>query len=63
VRVLASGGLLDAPSSAAFGAIEGDRRHVYVTASAFSRTLGLQPATPHPALLVADVQIGGLPLP
>ncbi|MEY4544529.1 MAG: hypothetical protein RL685_724 [Pseudomonadota bacterium] len=63
VRVLASGGLLDAPSSAAFGAIEGDRRHVYVTASAFSRTLGLQSGTPHPALLVADVLVPGLPLP
>lgn len=63
VRVLAQGGLLDAPSSAVFGATQADRRQVYVTASAFSRTLGLQPGTPRPALLVADVQTPGLPLP
>lgn len=63
VRVLAQGGLLDAPSSAVFGATRGDRRQVYVTASAFSRTLGLQPGTPRPALLVADVSTPGLPLP
>lgn len=63
VQVLAQGGLLDAPSSAVFGATRSDRRQVYVTASAFSRTLGLQPGTPRPALLVADVQTPGLPLP
>ncbi len=63
VRVLAQGGLLDAPSSAVFGATRRDRHQVYVTASAFSRTLGLQPGTPQPALLVADVHTPGLPLP
>lgn len=63
VRLLAQGGLLDAPSSAVFGATREDRRQVYVTASAFSRTLGLQEGEPRPALLVADVQTPGLPLP
>jgi sugar lactone lactonase YvrE len=63
VRLLAQGGLLDAPSSAVFGATQADRRQVYVTASAFSRTLGLQDGEPRPALLVADVQAPGLPLP
>ncbi|HKO93527.1 MAG TPA: hypothetical protein VJU61_20375, partial [Polyangiaceae bacterium] len=63
LRILAQGGLLDAPSSVVFGATEGDRFEMYVTSSAFSRTLGLQPGEPHPALLVAPVRAPGLPLP
>jgi sugar lactone lactonase YvrE len=63
LRVLASGGLLDAPSSVAFGATSSDRHTLYLTSSAFSRTLGLQPGVPQPALLTLDVSTPGLPLP
>ena len=63
LRVLASGTPLDAPSSVAFGATRGDRRTLYVTSSAFSRTLGFQPGTPQPALLTLRVSTPGLPLP
>jgi hypothetical protein len=63
VRILAQGGLLDAPSSVVFGATPQDRSEMYLTSSAFSRTLGLQPGDPHPALLVTPVRTPGLPLP
>jgi sugar lactone lactonase YvrE len=63
VRILAQGGLLDAPSSAVFGATEADRHLLYVSSSAFSRTLGLQPGTPHPALLETRVDTPGVRLP
>jgi sugar lactone lactonase YvrE len=61
-RVLAQGGLLDAPSSLVFGTTSGDRHQLYLMSSAFSRTLGLQPGTPAPALLRAPVTTPGLPL-
>jgi len=63
VRVLSSGGPLDAPSSVVFGATPRDRHTLYVSSSAFSRTLGLQPGTPAPALLTLRVATPGLPLP
>jgi sugar lactone lactonase YvrE len=63
VQILATGGLLDAPSSAVFGATDADRHQLYVSSSAFSRTLGLQPGTPHPALLSTRVETPGLRLP
>lgn len=63
LTTLGQGGLLDAPSSLVFGAGPGDRRRLYLTSSAFSRTLGLQPGTPRPALLVAPVRTPGEPLP
>lgn len=63
IEQLAQGGVLDAPSSIVFGTTRRDRRQMYVTSSAFSRTLGLQPGTPAPALLTRRVRIGGLPLP
>src|SRR6188768_261367 len=62
VRVHAQGGLLDAPSSVVFGVTRRDRDELYLMSSAFSRTLGLQPGTPHPALLSLRVGTPGLPL-
>lgn len=63
LRVLRSGGLLDAPSSVAFGATPQDKHTLYLTSSAFSRTLGFQPGVPQPALLTLRVSTPGLPLP
>lgn len=63
LRVIESGGLLDAPSSVAFGATRHDKHTLYLTSSAFSRTLGLQPGTPQPALLTLRISTPGLPLP
>lgn len=48
---LAQGGLLDAPSSIAFEPRHEAHGQFWLTSSAFSRTLGLQPGTPRPALL------------
>ncbi|HET7545417.1 MAG TPA: SMP-30/gluconolactonase/LRE family protein [Polyangiaceae bacterium] len=62
IRVRAQGGLLDAPSSVVFGATWRDRNELYLMSSAFSRTLGLQPGSPHPALLSLHVATPGLPL-
>lgn len=63
VHVLHTGGHLDAPSSVVFGATHADKHTLYTTSSAFSRTLGLQPGTPAPALLTSRVSTPGLPLP
>ena len=63
ITTVASGGLLDAPSSVVFGAAPRDRHSLYLTSSAFSRTLGLQPGTPQPALLTSRAGTPGLPLP
>lgn len=63
LRVLRSGGLLDAPSSVVFGATPQDKHTLYLTSSAFSRTLGFQPGVPQPALLTLRVSTPGLPLP
>lgn len=49
--VLGQGGLLDAPSSFVFGGTHADRHRLYLVNSAFSRTLGLVPGVPRPALL------------
>ena len=62
VRLQAHGGLLDAPSSVVFGATQRDRDQLYLMSSAFSRTLGFQPGTPHPALLTVRVATPGLRL-
>jgi sugar lactone lactonase YvrE len=62
LRVLRSGGLLDGPSSLVFGATRRDKHVLYVTSSAFSRTLGLQPGAAQPALLTLPVSTPGLPL-
>jgi sugar lactone lactonase YvrE len=63
VETVASGGALDAPSSVVFGATHQDKQVLYISSSAFSRTLGLQPGTPHPALLKLTGAGPGLPLP
>ena len=63
IETLASGGLLDGPSSIVFGATEFDRHTVYVTSSAFLRAFGFQAGTPEPAILEARVRHGGLGLP
>jgi sugar lactone lactonase YvrE len=63
ITVLATGGLLDGPSSVVFGATEEDRHTLYITSSAFSRAFGFKPGTPHPALLRTPVDHVGLPLP
>lgn len=63
ISTVASGGLLDAPSSVVFGATRRDKHSLYLTSSAFSRTLGLQPGTPRPALLTWRSGTPGLPLP
>ncbi|MET0592255.1 MAG: SMP-30/gluconolactonase/LRE family protein [Polyangiaceae bacterium] len=62
ITVLAEGGDLDGPSSIVFGATQSDKHKMYVTSSAFSRWLGFQTGTPHPALLRANSK-QGLPLP
>jgi len=62
VRLQVRGGLLDAPSSVVFGASQRDRDQLYLMSSAFSRTLGFQPGTAHPALLTVRVATPGLPL-
>jgi sugar lactone lactonase YvrE len=51
VRRRVQGGLLDGPSSVAFGATKNDRDQLYLMSSAFSRTLGFQAGIPRPALL------------
>jgi sugar lactone lactonase YvrE len=63
LSVLSQGAPLDAPSSLVFGATHSDRHTLYLTSSAFSRTLGLQPGTPTPALLSLGISTPGLPLP
>ncbi len=63
VEVLFTGGLLDSPSSVAFGRRRQDDRTLYVASSAFLRTFGLQPGTPAPALLKTNVGEEGLELP
>jgi len=62
VRRRAQGGLLDGPSSVVFGASKRDRDQLYLMSSAFSRTLGFQAGTPHPALLRMRAVAPGLPL-
>lgn len=58
LKELAEGGLLDAPSSIAFQQGHGSCKQFFLTSSAFSRTLGLQPGTPQPALLQGQVTRG-----
>jgi sugar lactone lactonase YvrE len=63
IETLATGGLLDGPSSFVFGATPFDRHTVYVTSSAFLRAFGFQAGTPEAAILEAHVRHGGLNLP
>lgn len=63
ITILGEGGLLDGPSSFAFGTRGNDKHTLYLTSLSFSRAYGFQPGTPHPALLRMDVTHKGLPLP
>jgi sugar lactone lactonase YvrE len=63
IETLATGGLLDSPSSFVFGQTFFDHSEVYVTSSAFLRAFGFQAGTPMPAILRARVRNGGLELP
>jgi sugar lactone lactonase YvrE len=63
VHVVATGGLLDGPSSVVFGDTRADKHTLYVASSAFSRAFGFQTGTPHPALLTQHVEREGLRLP
>jgi sugar lactone lactonase YvrE len=63
VRVIAQGGLLDGPSSFAFGVAPCDRHTLYLTNFAISRATGAQPGVPHPAILSLRVSTPGLALP
>jgi sugar lactone lactonase YvrE len=63
VGVLAEGGLLDGPSSLAFGADRADRKTLFLTNFAISRASGTQPGDPHPGILSLEVGRAGLPVP
>ncbi len=62
ISVLAEGGLLDGVSSVAFGTRPRDRKTLYLSSSAFTRTFGFQTGTPHPAILKTTVAHRGLSL-
>ncbi len=63
VSLTDEGGVLDGPSSLAFGATDRDRHTLYIANSAFLRAFGFQTGTPDPALLDRRVEIPGLRLP
>lgn len=63
VSVIAEGGMLDGPSSLAFGVRHCDRHTLFLTNFAISRASGAQTGTPHPGILSLQVQHKGLPLP
>jgi sugar lactone lactonase YvrE len=63
IAVLASGGLLDSPSSLAFGAAHCDRHSLFITNFAIMRASGAKPGTPNPGLLSLRVSTPGLKLP
>ncbi|HYP77915.1 MAG TPA: SMP-30/gluconolactonase/LRE family protein [Polyangiaceae bacterium] len=63
VSIVASGGLLDGPSSLAFGVTPCDRHTLFLTNFAISRASGTQPGVPNPGILSLSVRIPGLPLP
>jgi sugar lactone lactonase YvrE len=63
IDTVATGGLLDGPSSLVFGETPFDQHTLYLTSSAFLRAFGLQPGTPMAAILKSPVQRPGLPLP
>ncbi len=63
VRVIAEGGVLDGPSSLAFGVRHCDRNKLFLTNFAISRASGVQPGEPHPAILSLQVPHRGLRLP
>jgi len=63
VSIVAHGGLLDGPSSLAFGVAACDRHTLFSTNFAISRASGTQPGVPNPGILALRVSTPGLPLP
>jgi sugar lactone lactonase YvrE len=63
IAVIASGGVLDGPSSLAFGVAPCDRHSLFISNFAISRASGAKPGTPNPGLLSLRVSTPGLPLP
>lgn len=63
VNVIAHGGLLDGPSSLAFGVAPCDRHTLFLTNFAISRASGTQPGVPNPGILSLRVSTPGLMLP
>jgi len=63
VSIVASGGLLDGPSSLSFGVAPCDRHTLFLTNFAISRASGTQPGVPNPGILSLAVSVPGLPLP
>jgi sugar lactone lactonase YvrE len=63
VSVVAQGGLLDGPSSFAFGVAPCDRHTLFSTNFAISRASGTQPGVPNPGILSLRVSTPGLSLP
>jgi sugar lactone lactonase YvrE len=63
VESVSQGGVLDGPSSIAFGTRPGGERTMYVTSLALLRAFGLVPGEAHPALVKSRVRHAGLPLP
>ncbi|HKO50975.1 MAG TPA: SMP-30/gluconolactonase/LRE family protein [Polyangiaceae bacterium] len=63
VSVVAQAGLLDGPSSLAFGVGHCDRHTLFLTNFAISRASGSQPGVPNPGILSVRVSTPGLPLP
>lgn len=63
VSVIAQAGLLDGPSSFAFGVAPCDKHTLYLTNFAISRASGAQPGVPRPGILSLRVSTPGLSLP
>lgn len=63
VRVIAQGGLLDGPSSFAFGVAHCDRHTLFITNFAIARASGPSPETARPGILSLAVSTPGLRLP
>lgn len=63
VSIVASGPVLDAPSSLVFGQRHASRKTLYIANFAINRALGTQPGTPQPGLLKLPVGEPGLAIP
>lgn len=63
IRIIAQGGLLDGPSSFAFGVRPCDHHTLYLSNFAIARASGVIPGMPHPGILSLRVSTPGLPLP
>lgn len=63
VHVVAQGGVLDSPSSLAFGSVGCGGPTLFLTNFAILRALGAKPGVPNPGILSLQVNVPGLPLP